>query len=71
MSILCDQCNQMSGVAIKDGGTIFCVECLHFIKTKNKCNGYCSVRCMKCTKNIEELRKITNLLKQQQYKTYL
>jgi len=61
--IQCNNCNKMSGYVVKDGGTVFCIECLHFIKTKNSCDGECLRRCMKCTWPIEKLQKLANELK--------
>jgi len=62
--ILCDNCGETSGYIMKDRGTIFCLNCLHFIQTKPSCKGECNIRCIKCSKTQDELREIENLLKQ-------
>ena len=55
-------CSVIDLYIFKDGGTIFCLNCLH-IYTKEKCNGKCKTRCLKCTKTQEELRKLADYLK--------
>ena len=56
-------CNKMSGYPVKDGGTVFCLDCLHIIKRKRSCTGTCRVRCFCCNKSTEQLNKIAQYLK--------
>jgi len=58
----CDQCHSTSIYVVKDGGTVFCLDCLHFIHLKPSCIGHCRVRCMKCTWDKVELRKLADTL---------
>jgi hypothetical protein len=60
--ILCNNCNETFGYVIKDGGTILCLNCLHFIKVKQTCKGTCTNKCLKCTKTEVELRELSNIL---------
>lgn len=47
---------------VKDGGTIFCLDCLFFVQVKKSCQGNCHVRCMKCLYSKEYLRKLADSL---------
>ena len=60
---LCDKCNKMTGYVVKDGGTIFCLECLHFINLKSTCKGFCQTRCLKCCKSADDLRTLADYIK--------
>lgn len=61
--ILCEMCNKMSGYPVKDGGTVFCLECLHVIKRKPTCKGTCTLRCLICTKSKEQLSELAQYIK--------
>jgi hypothetical protein len=56
----CAQCNSPRLYVVKDGGTIFCLDCLFFVQVKKSCSGNCHVRCMKCTYSKERLRQTAN-----------
>lgn len=58
----CNQCDSPRLYPVKDGGTIFCLDCLFFVQVKKSCQGNCHVRCMKCTYSIERLRQTADML---------
>ena len=58
----CTQCNSPRLYPVKDGGTVFCLDCLFFVKNKKSCHGTCHVRCIRCTYSKERLRALADML---------
>ena len=65
--IFCPNCNNDSGYIVKDGGTIFCIDCLYIINRKHQCKGVCTVRCLAC--DSDKLKHLSESLRKERDNT--